>query len=270
MAGNLAIKLPYAITVPLHAVQMLSGKRPRLRRDPMGRSMTARTGASALEVWANSAVTAIEEQRGQFWRPLMDTLFNQGAAAVLCFPAPRLGEHAELRRRERRCLPEFRRPTVKQSASEYEDYLLDWKARQVPISIRVIGIDQCLPILGPGHRLDGLLVRSQYAQEDLEARGYRWRFGDEGHMGVGNDPDYLSQSRGTYPKFTLYELWRPGSVVYYIGQGVTAPATDGSNITLAHRVNAGGETNLAAIDLAADFGIDAAVRHVGLGLQFFF
>ena len=257
VAGNLAIKLPYAITVPLHAVQMLSGKRPRLRRDPMGKSVTARTGASDLEVWANSAVTAIEEQHGQFWRPLMDTLFNQGAAAVLCFPAAGGWENMpSFVDKNGGVYPQFKKPTVKQSASEYEDYLLDWKARQVPISIRVIGIDQCLPILGPGHRLDGLLVRSQYAQEELEARGYRWRFGDEGHVGVGNDPDYLSQSRGTYPKFTLYELWRPGSVVYYIGQGVTAPATDGSNITLAHRVNAGGETNLAAIDLAADFGID--------------
>jgi hypothetical protein len=258
VAGNLAIKLPYAVTVPLHAVQMLSSKRPRLRRDPMGKSITARTNASDLEVWANSAISAIEEQHGPFWRPLCDMLFNQGSAAVLCFPASAGWEN----------MPSFvdedggvyrqwqaDGKSMKQSRASYEDYLLDWRARQVPIAIRVVGVDQCLPILGPGHRLDGLIVRSQYSQEELEARGYRWRFGDGGHVGTGYDPDYASQSRGYYPKFTLYELWRPGSVVYYIGQGVTAPAHDGSNMTLAHRINAGGETNLAAVDLARDFGI---------------
>src|SRR5215472_3834063 len=257
VAGNLAIKLPYAVTVPLHAVQMLSGKRPRLRRDPMGKSITARTNASDLEVWANSAISAIEEQHGAFWRPLMDMLFNQGSAAVLCFPASAGWEN----------MPSFidedggvyrqwkSDKGVKASKAEYEDYLLDWRARQVPIAIRVIGVDQCLPILGPGHRLDGLIVRSQYSQEELEARGYRWRFADGGHVGTGYDPDYMSQSRGMYPKFTLYELWRPGSVVYYIGQGVTAPATDGSNLTIAHRIASGGDTNLAAVDLARDFGI---------------
>ena len=52
IAGNLAVKLPYAVTVPLHAVQMLSGKRPRLHRDPMGKSINARTNASDLELWA--------------------------------------------------------------------------------------------------------------------------------------------------------------------------------------------------------------------------
>ena len=255
VAGNLAIKLPYAVTVPLHAVQMLSGKRPRLHRDPMGKSITARTGASDLELWANAAVTAIEDQHGQFWRPLMDMLFNQGSAAVLCFPASAGWEDfPSYVDEDGGVYRQFDKPSAKQSKAEYDDYLLDWKARQVPITIRVIGVDQALPILGPGHRLDGLIVRSQYAQEDLEARGYRWRFGS-GHVGTGYDPDYMSQSRGMYPKFTLYEYWRPGSVCYYIGQGVTAPATDGSNITVAQRVNAGGETNLAAVDLAADFGI---------------
>ena len=256
VAGNLAVKLPYAVTVPLHAVQMLSSKRPRLRRDPMGKSISAREAASDLEVWANAAVTAIEEQKGAWWRPLMDMLFNQGSAAVLCFPSAAGWENMpSFVDEDGGVYRQWKRDTMKASKVEYEDYLLDWRARQVPISIRVIGIDQCLPILGPGHRLDGLLVRSQYAQEDLEARGYRWRFADGGHVGPGHDPDWLSQARGFYPKFTLYELWRPGSVVFYIGQGVTAPATDGSNITVAYRVNAGGDTNLAAVDLAADFGI---------------
>jgi len=256
VAGNLAIKLPYAITIALHAAQMLSSKRPRLHRDPMGKSITARTNASDLELWANACITAVEEQHGAFWRPLMDMLFQQGSAAVLCFPSAAGWENMpSYVDEDGGVYRQWDAPSVKQSTREYADFLLDWKARQVPISIRVVGVDQCLPILGPGHRLDGLICRSQYAQEDLEARGYRWRFARAGHVGSGYDPDYMSQSRGMYPKFTLYELWRPGSVVFYIGQGVTAPATDGSNITIAYRVNAGGETNLAAIDLARDWGI---------------
>jgi hypothetical protein len=256
VAGNLAVKLPYGITVALHAVQMLSSKRPRLRRDPMGKSMGARTNASDLEVWANAAVSAIEEQHGQFWRPLMDMLFNQGCAAVLCFPAAAGWENMPSYVDEDGAVyRQWKSDTAKGSRQLYEDYLLDWKARQVPISIRVIGIDQCLPILGPGHRLDGLIVRSQYSKEQLEAAGYRWRFGDTGHIGVGSDPDYITQQRGFYPKFTLYELWRPGSVVYYVGEGVTAPASDGSNLTIAYRVASDGSQNPAWVDLKRDFGI---------------
>lgn len=256
VAGNLAVKLPYGITVALHAVQMLSSKRPRLRRDPMGKSIGARTNASDLEIWANACISAVEEQHGQFWRPLMDMLFNQGSAAVLCFPAAAGWENMpSYVDDDGDVFRQWKSDTARKSRQNYEDYLLDWKARQVPISIRVIGVDQCLPILGPGHRLDGLIVRSQYAQEQLEAAGYRWRFADAGHIGPGYDPDYMSQARGSYPKFTLYELWRPGSVVYYIGQGVTAPATDGSNMTLAYRINPNGEQNPAFVDLKRDFGI---------------
>ena len=257
VAGNLAVKLPYAVTVPLHAVQMLSSKRPRLRRDPMGKSITARTNASDLEVWANAAISAIEEQHGAFWRPLMDMLFNQGSAAVLCFPAAAGWENfPSYVDEDGGVIRQYAAPTFKESRRNYDDYVLDWKARQVPIGIRVVGVDQALPIFGPGHRLDGIVIRSQYAQEQLEAAGYRWRFADEGHVGTGYDPDYLTQQRGYYRKFTLFELWRPGSVIYYVGQGVTAPATDGSNLTIAYRVNNdSGRTNLAAIDLRRDFGI---------------
>ena len=255
-AGNLAVKLPHSQTIPLHAVQMLASKRPRLRRDPMGRSIRARTNASSLEVWANACLDAVEQQNGKFWRPLMDMLFNQGGAAVLCFPRAAAWENLPtFVDDEGEVLELWEGDDLQDQRKTYDDFSLDWRARAVPIGVRVIGIDQCLPILGPGHRLDGLIVRGQYAQEDLQARGYRWRFGDTGHVGPGYDPDYLSQTRGTYPKFTLYELWRPGSVVYYIGQGITAPASDGSNITLAERVNASGESELAAIDLAKDFGI---------------
>ena len=256
VAGNLAIKLPYGITVALHAVQMLSSKRPRLRRDPMGKSINARTNASDLELWANAAVQAIEDQKGAFWRPLMDMLFNQGCAAVLAFPAAAGWENMPTYVDEDGGVyRQWKADSARASRKLYDDYLLDWKARQVPISIRVIGVDQCLPILGPGHRLDGLIVRSQYSQEQLEAMGYRWRFSDRGHVGTGFDPEWVTQQRGFYPRFTLYELWRPGSVVYYIGEGVTAPATDGSNLTIAWRVGPGGERNLAAIDLRRDFGI---------------
>ena len=45
-------------------------------------------------------------------------------------------------------------PTMRQARRSYDDYLTDWKARQVPIGVRVIGVDQCLPIFGPQHRLD--------------------------------------------------------------------------------------------------------------------
>ena len=87
VAGNLAVKLPYSTAIPLHAVQMLSSQRPRLHRDPMGKSINARTNASDLELWANACIQAIEDQHGKFWRPLMDALFNQACAAVLVFPS---------------------------------------------------------------------------------------------------------------------------------------------------------------------------------------
>src|SRR5215472_6907760 len=141
VSGKLDVKLPYGITVPLHAVQMLSGKRPRLRRDPMGKSVTARTGASDLEVWANACIQAIEEQHGAFWRPLMDMLFNQGQAAVLCFPAAAGWENMPAYVDEDGGVYRmWDAPTAKESRTKYTDYLTDWRARQVPIAIRVVGI----------------------------------------------------------------------------------------------------------------------------------
>jgi len=271
-AAKMGIKLPHAVTLALHTVQLLSHKRPRLRRTPIGKSVTARRKASELELWVNAALETIEDQHGAWWRPLVDMLFNQGCAAILCFPSPagwenwpefldsETGDVRSVFARNRDGL-DAESPSVRgkllvnkrQSKQAYDEYLVDWKARNIPIVIRVIGVDQCLPILGPGHRLDGLIVRSQYSEEDLRARGYRWRFGTNGHVGVGFDPDY-QQKRGLYPQFTLYELWRPGQVVYYVGQGTTAPATDGSNLTIANKVVDGRE-QLAVVDLESDFGI---------------
>lgn len=270
-AAKMGIKLPHAVTLALHTVQLLSHKRPRLRRTAIGKSVTARRKASELELWVNAALETIEDQHGAWWRPLVDLLFNQGCGAVLCFPSAAGWENWPdfLDSESGAVRSQFARnrdgldaesPSVKgklvvnkrRSKEAYDDYLLDWKARQIPIVIRVIGVDQCLPILGPGHRLDGLIVRSQYAEEDLRARGYRWRFGD-GHVGTGQDPDY-QRSRGLYPQFTLYEFWQPGRVTYFVGQGTTAPASDGSNLTIANKV-VDGEERRAVVDLKADFGI---------------
>jgi hypothetical protein len=269
-ATKMGIKLPHAVTLALHTVQLLSHKRPRLRRTAIGKSVTSRRKASELELWVNAALETIEDQHGDWWRPLVDMLFNQGCAAVLCFPSPAGWENwPEFLDSENNVRSLFARnrdgldaesPSVKgklvvnkrKSKEAYDEYLVDWKARNIPIVIRVIGVDQCLPVLGPGHRLDGLIVRSQYSEEDLRSRGYRWRFGD-GHVGVGFDPDAQTK-RGLYPQFTLYEFWQPGRVVYYVGQGTTAPAADGSNITSAYKVVDGTERQ-AVVDLQADFGI---------------
>src|SRR5947209_1366345 len=86
-AAKMGIKLPHAVTLALHTVQLLSHKRPRLRRTAIGKSVTARRKASELELWTNAAIEAIEQQHGAWWRPLVDMLFNQGCGAVLCFPA---------------------------------------------------------------------------------------------------------------------------------------------------------------------------------------
>src|SRR5258708_1582622 len=219
-AASMGIKLPHAVTLALHTVQMLSHKRPRLRRTAVGKSVTARRKASELELWTNAAIETIEDQHGAFWRPLVDMLFNQGCAAVLCFPAAAGWENwpefvddggAVVSRYARnRDGLDASSPSLKtkftvnkrQSKGAYDDFVLDWKARQIPIVVRVVGVDQCLPILGPGHRLDGLIVRSQHTEEDLRASGYRWRFG-EGHVGIGVDPDAQTK-RGLYPTFTKY------------------------------------------------------------------
>jgi hypothetical protein len=259
VAGDLAVKLPDSTAIPLHAVQMLSSQRPRLHRDPMGKSINSRTNASDLEMWANAAIQAIEDQHGKFWRPLMDMLFNQSCGAVLCFPATAGWEDfPAFVDEDSGVVPMYAKmPTMRQAARSYDDYLLDWKARQVPIGIRVIGIDQSIPIFGPQHRLDGLIIRSQHKIDDLAPNGYHWRFADSGHVGPGYDPQLATgPSRGLYPTFTLYELWQPGRVVYYVANSaVGAGAISPENLQLGLWGTPNGGTAEAVVDLTADFGI---------------
>lgn len=269
-AARLAVKLPHAVTLALHTVQLLSHKRPRNRRTAVGKSVTARRKAGELELWNNAVLSAIEEQHGAWWRPLVDLLFNQGCGALLVFPATagwedwpefvtddgsvdkRYARNAAGLDAQSPNLSGGFRVNKRKSKEAYDEYIQDWKARQIPIVIRTIGIDQCIPVLGPGHRLDGLIVRSQHSEEELKSQGYEWRFG-EGHVGVGFDPDY-QMKRGLYQQFTKYEFWQPGRVTYFIGAGTTMPATDGSNITLAQKV-VGGESMPAVVELERDFGI---------------
>lgn len=258
VAGNLAVKLPYSTAIPLHAVQMLSSQRPRLHRDPMGKSISARENASDLELWANACLQAVEDQHGKFWRPLMDMLFNQGGGAILCFPSTAGWEDfPAFVDEDSGVVPLYQKLPPRRAQKDYESYLLDWKARQVPIAIRTVGIDQCLPIFGPQHRLDGLIIRSQHKIDDLAPNGYHWRFGELGHVGPGYDPNFSTgPSRGLYPTFTLYELWQPGGVVYYVSNAqVGAASMSPENLQIAQWGTPSGGSQEAVVDLARDFGI---------------
>lgn len=280
--SDMELLLPQAMTIPLHTVQVMGRKRPYLRREPIGEGIAARRKSTQIELWANSCLTEVENQGGPLWLPIVDAALNHGELALLCYPTPAHWEQfpdfmgqddLPLRRYQRdkdgrdaddeyytsNSRRTFRL-NARQTRKAYEEYAQDFKARRIPITARVVTAEQCLPIFGPGFRLDGLLVLSQYNVDSLHQRGYRW-IGPNGHpdAGQGSDTQFVAASA----HMALLEYFTPGQVCYYVTSPSTAGGVDTSPIPVigkdriweAAKLDDDGDEQSAEIDLAKEFGI---------------
>ena len=297
---------PHPITMPLHTVQVLGRKRPFLRREMIGKtgSTAAARKSTRIESWVNAAMQQMEDQGGELWLPMVDALFNHGECAVLCYPSPahwekfpdftegeddeiaeRFQRDAKGRDRDDEYYQESSRRSFRASAktsrAAYEDYASDFKARNLPLVARMVTAEECLPVLGPGYRLDGLLVLSHYTVDALKRRGYQWAGGD-GHPNQGQGEATSTQGN----RVALLEYWRPGKVSYY----VTSPSASGGALigsdAEVHRKNPipmigegkayetwkvgsrKGDESAAEIDLAKEYGIDRLLASYIYGPHF--
>lgn len=255
--ADIKVKLPHAVTTSLHTVSVMGRKRPLLKRMPMGAGMQPQKNATQVAQWCNGALTEIEKQGGSIWKPLVGNLFNQGECGVLCYPAKAHWEQF---------------PDVDgRGKGAYNSYLTDWKSTRIPIVVRVVPPEQCLPIMGPGMRLDALLIRSEYTEDSLRLKGYSWygdTVGTDNHPGPGRSQGDSTSSLTRV--CTLMELWQPGSVTYYVG-----PPTGGvyTYTNFATPKAVGGrqvwtDQGPAAIDLGAEFGLNDLLGTYAYGMNF--
>lgn len=270
--ADVKVKLAFPITTSLHTIAVMARKRPILKRTPLGSGMAPSKKATKIEQWANGCLTELESQGGPIWKTLVASLFNQSECAVLVYP---LMAHWEK-------FPEFdaedpperyqrdskdRSPEEagksfkmdgKRTKAAYDDFTADFKAHRIPLVVRVVPAEQYLPQNGPGMRLDGLLVKSSYTEDQLKAEGYSW-IGGNSHPGPGRTPD----DSGTGARsITLMEYWSKGKVCFYAGQPVYGSAG----------FRAYSETykddGAAEIDLAEEYGLDRLLAHVAYGLHY--
>jgi hypothetical protein len=295
---NLRLQLPIAITTSAHTIQLLSRKRPKLRRIPLGSGMAPRRRSTKIEQWANALPQQLEDQGGALWRPWVESLFSYGEGALLLYPSmahfqnypefeakeDTTGVNKSFQRDGKGRAPDDeyfsesgkRRSfslDMKQSKSAYTDFQRDWRAGRVPLTGRVVAPDQGLPIMGPNFRADGLLVHSEYSEYSLKRKGYEWIGGDNLITpGQPTDAPHRSMSRTR----TLLELWLPGKVCYWVGSkpepvyGTSVDPRDPKGATPSgwlirevYDTTKNGEP--AEIDLAAEYGYEDLPAHYGYG-----
>ena len=272
----LKVKLPGPQTISLHTVQVMGRKRPQLRRPLIGKGLKAKQTATTIEEAINGLLEALEVQGGNLWRPIVDGGFNHGEYATLCYPATahweqfpeytdESGQPRDLFQRDNKDrapddpwhldMTKKRMPfkmDAMHSKKAYDDYATDWKALHLPIAARVIPAEQCIPIFGPGMRLDGLLVRSIYTEDALHRKGYRWAGGKD-HPGPGRTED--GGTTGTGRAVGLYELWEPGRVTYTVGEAASDEGATRPKMFETSKLGKDGKDGPAVIDLEAEYGL---------------
>lgn len=277
---DINLHLPIAITTSAHTIQLLSRKRPMLKRVPLGKGMAPQRKSTKIEQWANALPNELEKQGGPIWRPWVEGLFSHGEAGMVCtpdlahwesFPTTDMAQVDSKGRAQDD--PYFSEPgkrrTFKQdevtSAAAFSDLTTNFKARRVPLVGRVIPADQCIPLFGPNFRLDGLLISSEYSEYSLHRKGYSWIGGDKMiGPGQGTDTPHRSFTRTR----TLLELHTPGKVCYWVGSKPeaildTKGKPSGYLIKEVYDTTKNGQP--AEIDLEAEYGMTTLHAYYGYG-----
>lgn len=278
--AKVGVKLAFPLTTSLHTISIMARKRPLLKRTPIGSGMSPMQKATRIESWANGCLTELECQAGPLWKPLVASLFNQGEVACLAYPmmahwedfpdfnADNPPERHQRDRQDREPSDDYyggKRTFVldgKRTQKAFDEYANDYKAHRIPLVARIVPAEQCLPIPGPGGRLDGLLIKSYYTEDDLREQGYSWA-GGTAHPGVGR----TDSDSGGNRSMCLMELWKKGGVAYYAGE-TTYGMTDGlvtRGVSLYEETTRrGGST---AIDLEKEYGLNKLLAHYAYGLH---
>jgi hypothetical protein len=144
------------------------------------------------------------------------------------------------------------------SAKAFFKYARDAKARRLPFVVEVLHPDLCLPIgLDPATgKVDALLVRSERTARSLKMAGFHFEVEAPGDSTQGwAGTSYSSALQGVGSRYTLFELWTPGKVLYQVADTHVGKSDSARYTGLSTQMLQNGELVSAMIDLEQDFGL---------------
>ncbi len=146
----------------------------------------------------------------------------------------------------------------KKSQEAYDEERKDFLARKLPFTVRVVSATDCVPIFGPRHELEGLIVRTLFSRQSLIRRNYRHRFGAGGTGGLLQPREAAPTDYGQGAQIYLYEYYGLDDkglpyVSYSCGGEDTIWGTTGEPAT---------------IDLFEEYGLTQLPADYGYGLRF--
>lgn len=209
-------------TTYTRAVGLLSTiqkKKCQIKRNRATGSDRSNDVATEIEQIMTAVMFDENPGKGYPWPETCDIVLNDSLGCVITQPAMTFWEQppelrdadGQIRRRYQRDkdnrvpkqVGKGFRLNRKKSVAAYEEDKADWYARNVPILFRAFGPQQVTPILGPGQRLDAVIVSSRYQRTSEISRRFIWGEGD--HLSpVGASPN---NSVGGTGEVELLEYW---------------------------------------------------------------
>lgn len=129
----------------------------------------------------------------------------------------------------------------RQTRKAYDEERLQFLARKLPFTVRLVAATDAIPIFGSDDRLTGLLVRSKFSRESLLERDYDW------------EPEptdaALKKSEEEDGEIELFEYWYE-----WEGHPRVAYAVNGAKNT-RFKDQESGDMVAAEIDLYEEFGL---------------
>lgn len=129
----------------------------------------------------------------------------------------------------------------RQTRKAYDEERLQYLAKKLPFTVRVISATDAIPIFGSNDRLTGLLVRLRFTREELLEREYEWEVGpSDAALRNGDDDDN---------EIEMFEYWHERD-----GRPFVSYAVEGAKSTRFRDFDSGLFVD-AEIDLYKEFGL---------------
>lgn len=128
-----------------------------------------------------------------------------------------------------------------QSRKAYNEERLQYLARRLPFTVRLLSATDAIPIFGSDDKLTGLITRSKFSREALLERDYDWE--------PGPSDAALKKSADEDGEIELYEYWYE-----WQGHPMVAYSVNGSKAT-RFKDRETGDLIDAEIDLYEEFGL---------------